>query len=53
MNKALEGENGRLSSEATRVTLLVSPVAQPPHQSLAGEVCGGARLTCVHVHGLV
>jgi hypothetical protein len=49
INKPLEDENRRLSSETTRATLHPSHVTQPPHQSLACRLCSQAQLTCVHV----
>jgi len=42
--KPLEEENGCLSGDGTRATLRVGTVAEPPHQSLAGDLCRRAKL---------
>lgn len=38
--KSLEDKNSRLRGEGTMATLHVNPVTQPPHKSLADELCG-------------
>jgi len=47
IDKPLEEENGCLSGDGTRTILRVGTVAEPPHQSLAGDLCRRAQLACL------
>jgi hypothetical protein len=47
IDKPLEEENGSLSGDGTRTTLRVGTVAEPPHHSLAGDLCHRAKVVCL------